>query len=134
MRFHVREKCDMGFYAAEPTAVYQEFKTLAEADVETMWLLGLTVRNKVKIKEMVAMGSLDNCVVYPRVICKRLLMTDCSSAVLVHNHPTGNVDPSNDDIRLTAVVKDAFKVLDLKLLDHVIIGTSYFSFRERNLL
>ncbi|OGV53885.1 MAG: hypothetical protein A2X45_08840 [Lentisphaerae bacterium GWF2_50_93] len=135
MKLYVKEKCSFTSYASEPSQVYDEFKSLSQADQETLWILGMNAKNKVMLKELISLGSLDVAVVYPRVIFKRLLMTDSSSLILVHNHPTGVPDPSNDDIRLTSVVKDGAKIFDIKVLDHIIIGdSSYFSFRERNLL
>jgi len=134
MRLHIKEKSDMGYYASDPNAVYEEFKALRDADQESLWILGLNAKNKVKIKVMVNLGGLDSCIVYPQVIMKRLLVADCSSLIMVHNHPSGHPEPSNDDIRLTSMVRDACKLLDIKLLDHVIIGNSYFSFREKNII
>lgn len=135
MIFHIKEKSDMGYYTTEPMSVYNEFKTLAEADQECLWILGMSTKNRVKIKEMVSLGGLDSCLIYPRVIVKRLLLTDCSSVIIVHNHPSGVPDPSNDDVRLTTAIKDACKLMDIKLLDHIIVGDqTYFSFREKNLI
>ncbi|MFA6291826.1 MAG: JAB domain-containing protein [Victivallales bacterium] len=135
MKFHIKERPAMNYYAGSPALVFDEFKELSQADQESMWILGLNVKNRVQCKELVALGGLDTTCVYPRVIFKRLLMTDSSSVILVHNHPSGQVEPSNDDIRLTSVIKDGCKVFDIRLLDHVIIGEgTYFSFREKNLI
>lgn len=135
MKLYIKEKCGFSIYTTSPEQVFNEFKDLANADQESLWILGLNVKNKVMCKEMISLGSLDNATVYPRMIFKRLLMTDSSSVVVVHNHPSGIPDPSNDDVRLTTIIKDGCKLMDMKLLDHVIIGEgTYFSFREKNLL
>ncbi|OGV56492.1 MAG: hypothetical protein A2X45_03505 [Lentisphaerae bacterium GWF2_50_93] len=135
MKLYVKEKSDLGYYASEPSSVFQEFKCLADADQESLWILGTNTKNKVKIKEMINLGGLDSCNVYPRIIFKRLIMTDCSAVIMIHNHPSGIPDPSNDDIRLTSIVKDGAKIFDIRLLDHIIVGeNSYFSFREKNLI
>ena len=88
-------------------------------------------KNKVKIKEMVCLGGFDECNVYPRVIYKRLIMADCSSMIMVHNHPSGDPAPSMADLKLTQIIRDGCKLLDIKFLDHVIIGDTYFSFTEK---
>ncbi len=135
MKFFIKEKCGFNVYASSPEQVFNEFKDLADADQESLWILGLNAKNKVMCKEMISLGGLDSAVVYPRVILKRLLMSDSCSVIMVHNHPSGQVDPSGDDIRLTTVVKDSCKLLDIRLLDHVVIGEGkYFSFREKNII
>lgn len=135
MKLFIKEKCGFNIYTTSPSQVYEEFKDLANTDQESLWILGLNTKNKVMCKEMVALGGLDTTVVYPRVIFKRLLMTDSSSVIMVHNHPSGLPEPSNDDIRLTTTVKDGGKIMDIKLLDHLIVGDgTYFSFREKNIL
>ena len=135
MKLFIKEKCSFSIYTTSPEQVYEEFKDLADADQESLWILGLNTKNKVMCKEMIALGGLDSTIVYPRVIFKRLLMTDSSSLVVLHNHPSGIPEPSADDIRLTTIIKDGCKLMDIKLLDHVIVGEGkYFSFREKNLL
>jgi len=135
MKLSIKEKCGFTVYASSPEQVYQEFRDLSQIDQESLWVLGLSAKNRVQCKEMISLGGLDSAIVYPRVILKRLLMTDSCSVVVIHNHPSGHVEPSSDDIRLTTVIKDSCKLLDIKLLDHVIIGENqYFSFRERNIL
>ena len=131
----IKEKCGFNIYTTNPEQVYEEFKELKDADQESLWILGLNTKNKVMCKEMIALGGLDTTIVYPRVVFKRLLMADCSSVILVHNHPSGIPEPSADDIRLTTTIKDGCKIMDVKLLDHLVIGEGrYFSFREKNLL
>ena len=135
MKLFIKEKCGFNIYTTSPEQVYEEFKDLAKADQESLWILGLNVKNRVMCKEMISLGGLDTCSIYPRMIFKRLLMTDSSSLVVLHNHPSGIPEPSADDIRLTETIKAGCKLMDMKLLDHVIIGEGkYFSFREKGLL
>ena len=135
MKLYIKEKCSFNYYTTSPEQVFNEFKDLSNADQESLWILGLNVKNKVMCKEMVALGGLDTTVVYPRIIFKRLLMTDSSSLVMVHNHPSGLPEPSADDIRLTETIKEGCKIMDVKLLDHLIVGEGrYFSLREKNML
>ena len=135
MKLYIKEKCGFNIYTSSPEQVYEEFKELANADQESLWILGLNAKNKVMCKEMISLGSLDSAVVYPKVIFKRLLMTDSSSVIMVHNHPSGIPEPSADDIRLTTVVKEGCKLMEMKLLDHLIVGEGkYFSFRGKNLI
>lgn len=135
MKLFIKEKCGFNIYTTNPEQVYEEFKELKDADQESLWILGLNTKNRVQCKEMISLGGLDSATVYPRVIFKRLLMTDSSSLILVHNHPSGIPEPSNDDVKLTTTVKDCAKIFDIKLIDHLVIGEgTYFSFREKNML
>jgi DNA repair protein RadC len=118
----------------DPAVVFEEVQALKDADQESLWVLGVDAKNKVRCKTMIHLGGLDNCSVDPKIVFKRLIVSSSTSFILVHNHPSGNPEPSHDDIRLTTALKEGSKILDIKFLDHVIVGETYFSFRERNLI
>lgn len=82
----------------------------------------------------VGIGSDDCCVASVRTIVRNALLLCGSSIVLVHNHPSGDPTPSNDDIALTKHVKEGMECMSMKLADHVIIGDDYYSFGEKGTL
>lgn len=76
----------------------------------------------------VSHGSVDCSVVNPREIFIRLLLCGATKFFLIHNHPAGSTHPSAEDIKLTERVKSAGELIGIRLLDHIIIGDSHFSF------
>ena len=80
-------------------------------------------------------GTIDEAAVHPREIVKAALEFHASSLVLVHNHPSGKVEPSREDYEITQKIKAACQTVSVRVLDHIIIGENqYFSFSERNSL
>lgn len=85
----------------------------------------------------VSRGSLSSSLVHPREVFKRALLMNASKIFVAHNHPSGDVTPSQDDIAITKRLKEAGEVLGVSLLDHLIIGDTsekYYSFAEAELL
>jgi DNA repair protein RadC len=80
-------------------------------------------------------GTVDEAAVHPREIVKEALLQNASSLVLVHNHPSGKVEPSREDYEITQKIKAACQTVSIRVLDHIIIGENqYFSFSERSQL
>lgn len=79
----------------------------------------------IKIAE-ISIGSLDSSIVHPREVFKEALSASAASVIFVHNHPSGNPEPSEDDIKLTKRLADAGEVMGVTVLDHVIIGNEKF--------
>jgi DNA repair protein RadC len=85
--------------------------------------------------EKVQQGIVNQAVVYPRQVLETALRRKASALILVHNHPSGHVRPSDADIRLTRTIQEAAKMLEILVHDHVIIGENrFFSFREEGIL
>lgn len=83
----------------------------------------------------VAHGPVDGSYIQPREILIRLLLCGASAAILVHNHPSGNPDPSTDDMETTTRIHAAFQLIGIKLLDHIVVGEKTFcSFRQQGKL
>ena len=100
---------------------------LEQLDYEEFWVLMLTRSNKVKYKRCVSQGGTAATVVDVKLLLKRAIDCLAESIVLVHNHPSGNRNPSVEDDNLTRKIKDGAAYLGIKVLDHVIIarGESY---------
>lgn len=92
----------------------------------------LNTRHEVLDVIGVAIGGLDHAPIHPREVFKGAVRSSAAAVVLVHNHPSGNPDPSADDLRITGRLQEAGRVVGIEVLDHVIIGDGrYVSLRER---
>ncbi|HEY4755017.1 MAG TPA: DNA repair protein RadC [Ignavibacteriaceae bacterium] len=95
----------------------------------------LNSANKVTKFEAISVGSLNSSVVHPREIFKFAIENSSASIILVHNHPSGNLEPSNEDIAITKKMVEAGKILNIEVLDHIIVGgNSFTSLVERRLM
>ena len=102
---------------------------------EEFWLLLLKRNNEVIKKEMLSRGGVSGTVVDAKIIFKRALEETASGLILAHNHPSGNLKPSQEDINLTKRLKEAGRSLDISVLDHLIITDhTFFSFADEGLL
>jgi len=101
---------------------------------EAFMVIYLNVKNEVIDYALLQEGTLDNVAVYPRRIIETALSHHASGVILVHNHPSGNPMPSKEDKLLTKDIVDAALALDIRVLDHLIVGKQgYFSFMENGL-
>lgn len=102
---------------------------------EEFKVLFLNSVNEIIKTEILFTGTIDKSAVYPRKILERALYHNARSIVFVHNHPSGNVSPSQKDIELTEEMKKFFKIVDINVLDHIIITkNSHFSFLEEGII
>jgi DNA repair protein RadC len=115
-------------------AAYFRAKLAAER-VETLWVLHVDARNRVRRIHHVGLGGPSACVVEPLAVLRPLVANGAPAAILVHNHPSGEASPSQDDLALTRRVREACELLGITLLDHVIVAAEgTFSFRDAALL
>lgn len=102
---------------------------------EAFMVIYMNVKNEVIDYSILHEGTVDNVAVYPRRIIETALSRHASGVILVHNHPSGNPAPSREDKSLTRDIADAAGTLDIRVLDHIIVGKDgYFSFMENGLL
>ena len=108
---------------------------LARERIEQFRILFLDERGMLRADEVQARGTVNHTPVYPREVVRRALELGASSLVLVHNHPSGNPEPSPDDLAMTKQVADAASVMGIVVRDHVIVGNGrWLSFKEQGLL
>ena len=108
---------------------------LSDLQTEEFWAIFLDQKNHVIYKTQISKGGISGTLVDVRVIFRIAIEHFATSLVVAHNHPTGNLTPSQPDISITRRIKEAGDLLDIKLLDHLIIGeNSFFSFSEQGLL
>jgi DNA repair protein RadC len=102
---------------------------------EYLMVIYLNARNEMIFKKPMFIGTLNASIVHPREIFAMALEKNAVSVILVHNHPSGNPEPSQEDINITKRIKEAGSVMGVSVLDHVIITKNkVFSFKEDNLM
>jgi DNA repair protein RadC len=116
--------------------VFDLFQSTMEGyKYESFWVLLLNRANKIIKKIQVSDGGVSGTVADPKRIFKHSLENDASGIILCHNHPSGNIKPSEADIKLTKKIREGGELLDISVLDHIIIGEEkYFSFADENML
>lgn len=116
--------------------VYSIMKPLlSDLTHEEFWLVLLNRANKVIKKQNISQGGVSGTVADPKLIFNHALNQLASGIILVHNHPSGNTNPSEADKRLTRQLAEAGKLLEIAVLDHIIFtDNNYFSFADENLL
>jgi DNA repair protein RadC len=95
----------------------------------------LSTKNRVLDDEVIGIGTLNSSVAHPREIFRPAIRISACSIILIHNHPSGDPEPSNEDIEIAERIEKAGKILGIEVLDFLIYGSDgYFSFREKGLI
>lgn len=95
----------------------------------------LNTKNEIIAFETISIGSLNASIVHPREVFNRAIKKSSASIILLHNHPSGNCEPSKEDINVTKRLIEAGKIIGIEVLDHIIIGDGdYFSLKENSLI
>ncbi|GIW67654.1 MAG: hypothetical protein KatS3mg096_522 [Candidatus Parcubacteria bacterium] len=117
-----------------PEDVFKLIKSkLKDYNKEHFYIIALNTRNYV-ISE-ISIGTLNSSLVHPREVFAEAIRQRANSIILVHNHPSGDPTPSEDDITITKRLQEAGKLLGIEILDHIIITkTSYLSFKNSKLI
>jgi len=102
---------------------------------EAFMVIYLNTKNEVLGNEVIHEGTVDHAVIYPRRIIEAALAHHSAGLILVHNHPSGHPEPSEEDKRLTRTITETARTVDVRVVDHIIVGKDgYFSFVESKLL
>lgn len=108
---------------------------LEDLDQEAVAVLCLGARHQPLHVDIVALGSLNSAAVHPREVYRTAVAVNAAAVVLAHNHPSGDPEPSEDDVRLTRRLQRCGETLGIELLDHLVIGAArWVSLRERRVL
>lgn len=121
------------FDIKDPEAVVRAIRTsIRDKAKEHFKLILLNPRNKIIGISTISIGTLNASLVHPREIFKDAIMHSAASVVLAHNHPSGDPDPSEDDIKITKKLVESGKILGIEVVDHIIIGKNgYYSFKAK---
>ncbi len=116
--------------------ILKYFQTIAPFDKEAVFCVYLDAKNKIMDFRTISEGTLSQSLLYPREIIKQALNIAALSIIVMHNHPSGDFTPSENDKKITKRLLFACRNMDIQLLDHIIIGTGekYFSFYEQGLI
>lgn len=125
-----------------PEQIAEIFETIqkTEDEIDRMkekcWVVGLNTRNFIVYVELVSLGTLNSSLVHPREVFRFAIMKAVSGIIVVHNHPSGDMNPSDDDLSLTRRLYDAGKILGIDLHDHIIIaeGPGYTSLKGNGII
>ncbi len=111
-------------------------KAIGDPKREHFFAVLLTTRHAVLGVETISVGSLNASIVHPREVFRPAITAAAAAIILCHNHPSGDVSPSDDDMEITNRLADAGRLLGIEVLDHVIVAgdSAYLSFREKGLL
>jgi DNA repair protein RadC len=93
---------------------------------EYFYAVFLDTKNKIISEKLISIGTLNSSLVHPREIFKEAIKVSAASLILVHNHPSGSCDPSDEDLKVTKIISDSGDLIGIKLLDHVIVSYSGF--------
>lgn len=124
--YHVSSSFDVGNYVSE---------LIGNRASEVLLVMCLSTKNDLIAYSEVFKGSLNQSVAHPREIFQLAILNNSARILIAHNHPSGNVNPSRNDMDFTARVRKAGEILGIEVLDHMIVNNEgeYFSFREENM-
>lgn len=124
-----------GAAIASPQAARDYLRlSLRDRPAEVFAVLFLDNRHRVVAFEELFHGTIDGASVHPRVVVQRALALNAAAVILAHNHPSGVAEPSHADRAITSRLIEALGLIDVRVLDHVIVGDQVVSFAERGLL
>ena len=129
-------RCQVGTALTSPASVreYLQLK-LRDRKAENFGAVFLDNRHRVLCFEEMFQGTIDGAQVHPRVVVQRALETNAAAVILYHNHPSGVAEPSRADENITSRLKDALSLVDVRVLDHFVVGAEdVTSFAELGLL
>ncbi|MBV6512720.1 MAG: DNA repair protein RadC [Ignavibacteriales bacterium] len=127
---------DPNIRVTSPEYIVNKFSSeLRNEMVEKFYVIALNAANSIISSKMISSGHLDASVVHPREVFKFAVENSAKSIILLHNHPSGNTEPSKADIAITDRLVKAGQIFSIKVLDHIIIaGNSYTSFAAKGLI
>lgn len=111
-----------------------EIKELAN---ECVFLANLNTKNQIINMSVISQGTINQSILHPREVFNKAILSNASSIMLFHNHPSGDITPSKQDKEITEKISFSGELLGIKLLDHIIVGagnSEHFSFAKENLI
>ncbi|MGE0633408.1 MAG: RadC family protein [Pseudobdellovibrionaceae bacterium] len=113
----------------EITNAFDAYSVLKEhmtSDVEEVWVLALNSSLRLIEIKMIFRGTVDSCLIHPRDVFRFACMTNASQIVVAHNHPSGDLSPSNEDIKITKQLIIASRMIEIPILDHLILTSTHY--------
>jgi len=123
---------------SSPDQVYKAITMLTSAEEEAQEVFGiliLNIKNKIVAVHEISRGTLNSSMTHPREVFKPAILHNAAAIVCFHNHPSGDPEPSKDDILITHRLVEAGKILGIEVFDHIIVGDNgYVSLKERGVI
>lgn len=120
---------------SDPSVVYKLFRYLGDVPHEKFLVVYLDSQNRIIAYDELSSGTTNETAVYPKEVVKNALLTNASSVILIHNHPSGDLSPSGNDIIITAAIAQACEIMDISVADHLIISENgFYSFLREGLM
>jgi len=107
---------------------------IGDDDREVFFVICLNTKNRVIAVHRCHVGSINSSIVHPREVFKAAILNNASSIIISHQHPSGDISPSREDINVTRRIKEAGELMGIEMLDHVIVSSdpdNYFSMKEK---
>jgi DNA repair protein RadC len=118
-----------------PQDVWSELKDMREHKKEHLVIFYLDVRNQEIKREVISVGTLNASLIHPREVFEPAVQNLAAQLIIAHNHPAGNLSPSQEDVKITKQLVEAGRVLGIELMDHIIVGKEgFFSFKQQRLI
>ena len=118
----INEYFNEDIYFNNPQQVYEELKWIYELKKEFFIAFYLDSKNKIIAREIISIGTLNSSLIHPRELFKGAVLRSANSIILSHNHPSGSLEPSEEDISTTKKLIDCGELLGIKILDHIIVS------------
>ncbi len=135
-RIMLDDKFSIGKKITSPEDIAEIFIPLLKDEVKEKFIVVcLNSANKITKYEVISIGNLNSSIVHPREVFKVAIDNLAANIILIHNHPSGNSEPSSEDISITKKLVETGKIMDIKIFDHIIVsGNNYVSFIEKRLI
>ena len=114
------DPCSVGSVISSIIQSYDEF----EQEKEHFYVIGLNNKNVIQYVDLVSIGTISESIVHPREVFRMAIHKGISSIIISHNHPSGDLNPSKEDLNVTERLKNGGDLLGIKLLDHVIVDNN----------
>ena len=120
------------FNASNPRKIYEHFKTMFQQEEREIFsIVSLDGRNNLISIDTLALGTISSAIIHPRELVKTVLKNNAASVILIHNHPSGSLTPSDADHSITKSIVKTLSMIEVEVLDHIIVSyAGYKSFSE----
>ena len=123
---------------SNPDQVYKAITAITSVEGEAQEVFGvliLNIKNKIVAVHEISRGTLNSSMVHPREVFKPAVLHNAAAIICFHNHPSGDTEPSREDIETTKRLVEAGKIMGIEVLDHIIVGDDgYVSLKERGVM
>ena len=111
--------------------IFRAFCAMNERDVEQFIVLHLDTKNAIRTLQVVSTGTMNASLVHPREVFRTAILNGAARVIVLHNHPSGDPQPSEEDTAMTERLKEAGKIIGIALLDHIVVCQNrYYSFKD----